>query len=603
MAATISNDMVMALLEKMAAMEAELKALKAEKLVAEPVAETKAVVPAKSLCQLLQTGEIHVAKAFAAEFKADIKTQGIDGKDVAMVWNDNARLFVAVGNAELNTIITEWIEQELDKEEAEETDKATRREIGKLAKAYGKGQNVKSITEQARVYLMDNGFFKTLNRQKGVWHFANGVVDLKTGVFRKREKTDYCSVYTGYERLADSMIPKNYIKKIEEWFDQMFGPYAEYVKDYLGYMMTGEANLQICLYLLGVSSGNGKTSLLIALAYVCGTHLFKNLRNTAFADTPTADRCWNGCECVRGVSCDEPKGAISQEEFKNFTAGEGVFKTQLYSQDVMMGEGCVGLFASNHTARLAVEPAILRRVRMVPVISKYVKECDLDKPAYKKKGVKLYVRDDTLSTNIKNDTLWRNAFASVLIKHAKRFYERGRKLDEKIDSEIQNFTETQMGDVDPLQSFINDMLMETGDEKDRIGRLRFLAAYKAYSKDDKMTWDKLQPKAAGIIAYDPQKRADKLKGCFFGYKLKTDLQLAGEEESDSEDDNEVEIDLQESSVAKKIIDDMAASDDEDADSCEKQEEQMKKQDFYGIQVEFDDDEITKNANAIELPDW
>lgn len=112
------------------------------------------------------------------------------------------------------------------------------------------------------VELYNKNFIDWINSNKSLLSFKNGVIDLKTGLFRKRTKEDYitsCLDFDYSDNKDNNLINKIYndLLKISNNDKDLLNFHLSW----LGYCMTDETKEQNLLMVIGHTASNGKSTM------------------------------------------------------------------------------------------------------------------------------------------------------------------------------------------------------------------------------------------------------------------------------------------------------------------------------------------------------
>lgn len=200
----------------------------------------------------------------------------------------------------------------------------------------------------------------------GLLGVPNGVVDLRTGELRDGRPEDRITMQAGAEYDPAAECPR-----WERFVSEVFSGDAEmvrYVKRLAGYAITGEAALDIALFLMGVGE-NGKTTLLETLQAAAGDY-GREIAATALSDETRAAHSTEvtdlaGC---RFATCEEMGDRkLNTDRFKHLTGGGQITARRIRENTVtfpvtwMLWITTNGLPRSDDNSR-----AFWRRVEVIP---------------------------------------------------------------------------------------------------------------------------------------------------------------------------------------------------------------------------------------------
>ena len=122
---------------------------------------------------------------------------------------------------------------------------------------------IRTLTIQIAKVAYNKDFEKKIDAGRDIVSFRNGIVDLRTGKFRKRTKDDMLSKALSYDydevRNAEKMswVLHNWIHISNDEEGVL-----ENIMRWLGYCLTGETSAQIMMFFVGHSASNGKTTII-----------------------------------------------------------------------------------------------------------------------------------------------------------------------------------------------------------------------------------------------------------------------------------------------------------------------------------------------------
>jgi len=297
---------------------------------------------------------------------------------------------------------------------------AVRDAVAEVAKETGDMQLAKTAKSAAsiRTLLADLAlqgalqFDRTkLNRDPDLLAVKNGVVNLRTGEFRRATPKDMLRLMTNvsYEEGADCPRFKAFIREICCGRDDM----GRYLCRALGYSITGDTE-EHKLFVLRGKAGNGKGTLLHCMAYVLGEYAVQvqpSLLVRAHAGDPNAPSpALMALEGVRMVICNEfQAGRRFDETFiKQITGGDKLVGRGLYGEQTEFQPSAHVWLSTNHDPHISHnDDAMWRRIAMLP--------CDGD---FSRAGVE----DKTLRTTLESEA---SGILNLLIRQARKYWDAG----------------------------------------------------------------------------------------------------------------------------------------------------------------------------------
>jgi len=273
-------------------------------------------------------------------------------------------------------------------------------------------------------YLLDATFGGKLNNIPYSIAYKNGLLDLKTLLFREGiQSTDMLSqtLDYDYEKARDEDVAhvREQFKKICNYNEE----HLEYYLGALGYSLTGDSSaLTELYYLAGQKASNGKSSALEALTdilpiYVCKTE------KTAFDErNPKVHKEIATWGSKRIVWANEVSSAPKNSALlKELTDGASVKFDRLYGTNELMRVEFKLFIISNFSLSIDMDEGIRRRFRHMQMDSKFITE---------EEG---WVNDNFTKKIFKKDinfgkglrTTYKAAFLQLLFSYSKKFHEHG----------------------------------------------------------------------------------------------------------------------------------------------------------------------------------
>lgn len=230
----------------------------------------------------------------------------------------------------------------------------------------------------------DSKFVTLLNNQKELLPVKDGVINLKTGEYRKRIKTDYFTfeldvVWKGLDFCT---------KDIDKFFDDIMLNNKEmivYLQKILGYAISGFINEQKFIIFHGNGS-NGKGVLQNLLKNLMKEYyrqltsdvVMESKKNTAGGASPHLMQLLGAR--VAFVDESEMGGKLNESIVKNVTGGSLITARPLYGNPITFEPTFQLFLLTNHKPEINVNQSIERRIVLIPFLAefkeplKYVKD-------------------------------------------------------------------------------------------------------------------------------------------------------------------------------------------------------------------------------------
>jgi hypothetical protein len=270
-----------------------------------------------------------------------------------------------------------------------ENDLATRATLVALQKQYldmyKKIESLQVLTLVKRdlmISLADDEFCNKLDQTSGKLVFKDGIYDIATDVFSKGLKYEHYLSYTlpyNYRR-ATALDKQEVQKKVMEICaneDWRFNYYMEI----LGYSMLGMPDKeQAAFFMVGMSAGNGKSTLLEALSKMMPNYVV-NLNSKTFskgnADFKKSINSVKGSRIAWINEVEKVKQDI--DTIKQIADGKAIKNPVLFKQKEELIQILAKLFfVSNGEIAFASDEGIKRRYRYVEFIAKFHTQQEYD---------------------------------------------------------------------------------------------------------------------------------------------------------------------------------------------------------------------------------
>jgi len=301
--------------------------------------------------------------------------------------------------------------------------------------------------------LYINKFESRLNQKKDILSIENGVIDLKTGILRKRTIEDYCTFYLDITYNNDLNIST---KNIFGFFKEIMlnnTDLVNYLQIFLGYCITGNVSEQKFTIFWGALGGNGKTVLIELLrdlleegkyyATLSADSLLKQRKSAPGSATPHLLPLMG----ARIAILDESDKAVKLNEgmIKRITGNNSLTVRPLYQEEITFENCCKPILVTNFRPDISNDCALDRRLILIPFDAEFKSTDDYDK-----NNSRHILRDTKKVDKLK---LCRDELLVWLLKGAIEWYKHGLlQFPEKIKTVTQKYKEQQ----DPLARFLND---------------------------------------------------------------------------------------------------------------------------------------------------
>lgn len=414
----------------------------------------------------------------------------------------------------LASFIQNNIRNEIQKALNDKKNKETAR-YAKLLTRCTRVKFVKEIVEYCQRVFENEKEIEQLDENRHLLSFKNGVYDLKEKEFRERAKDDFLTTFISYD--YSTHIDKKIQKEIETIIKHIANDDDDDYKSllaYSGYSLTGETSKQKFLNIIGHTASNGKSTFMNILCQALEAYAFKPATETFDKNYTKAHKQFtNMRKPVRLVFIDEiDQGHLSTKKLKTFVDGVSVAGNEIMygtSEDIKLH--CKLVITSNFDPRFQTDNGILRRGYLAVLTNRFLDKDDFEKEK-KKKGV--YLKDQTLLNKFKQ-TEYKLALMQFLIPYAEQYFEKGLDICEKWTTQFKEIADNN----DTLKQYIENNIVITGNDKDRIHKDEFLQNYNHYTGEKASFAEILSDLKRLGIKYDREKKINTQRGCIMGVKF------------------------------------------------------------------------------------
>ena len=355
----------------------------------------------------------------------------------------------------------------------ENTSDENKRKILWKANSSLEGNSFKvSCVDEAKQEFIDRSLLENLDKNQKLIGFKNGVFDLETLTFRKGEVSDKVSMTTGYDYKQSE--GKNQ-QTLEDLFDGYFKTpeTAHYFKKHLGSILEG-GNKEEKIYFWVGSGRNGKGTTDTMLRKCLGDY-YANLNNNFFT---IADKHSNQAhpeivdlENSRMTMTHEPEGTTKYltSKFKSLSGGDPLKGRNLYeSKSHEFKPTFKPIIQTNHLPQFTeCDFGLLQRLVVINFPYKYV---DVVNPTSGiEKQIDINLKDKLEEINMD--------FFHFLVKYYKLYKSEGLKEPKDIVNSINEYKK----DIDSVKTFMEEAVIATNNDKDRISSAELLYAHNSWS--------------------------------------------------------------------------------------------------------------------------
>ena len=378
-----------------------------------------------------------------------------------------------------------------------------------------------NIMREAMELFYDGEFVKSMDTNKHLLCFNNGVVDFNAKIFREGYPEDYITKTTRINYIKyDLENPeiKETSESILEFMEKLFPvpDLLRYMWDHLASCLIGSNKNQTFNVYHG-SGSNGKSIIADLMSVTLGEY-----KGTVPITLVTEKRGLIGgtsdevlkLKGVRYAVMQEPSKGVKLNEgiMKELTGGDPIQARGLYSESEIFEPQFNLVVCTNNLFDIeSNDDGTWRRIRKCDFLSKFVDEGEtyMDETPY------VYMKDKSLKDKL---PVLAPVFASMLVKRA--FETDGIVADSEF---VMNASKGYRNGQDHIAKFISEFVEKTGNQKDKIKKTELKKEFDIWFKNDQGASKKV-PKAQELYDYMDKTYKNTYKkigqnGGWFGLKL------------------------------------------------------------------------------------
>lgn len=341
-------------------------------------------------------------------------------------------------------------------------DDATRRSLLGFAKTAESARTIRAMLELAEpevpVPVAD------LDADPALFNVRNGTIELSTGAFREHRPEDYLTKLADVDYLEGAGCPA-----WEAHLARVFGGDAEAIAGFqsmCGYSLLADNPAEVFFILHGTGA-NGKSKTLEVLSAIWGDYA----QNVDASRTLLARRHNDGPRTelaalvgARLVTTSEgPEGArLDEAVVKQLTGRDPITVRKLYQEEFTYRPGYKIWFATNHRPPVSTDPALWRRIWLVPFAVTIPPED----------------RDEAIAERMLAE---RSGILNWCLAGLARYRDAGRLVQPAVFAVA---TEEYRLDADVAARFVDEECIVTGAPGDRETRSDLYAGFVSWAKDN-----------------------------------------------------------------------------------------------------------------------
>ena len=340
--------------------------------------------------------------------------------------------------------------------------------------------NISHILNLVKAHVLKfsraSNLLKIIDSSRDNINYKNGLLELRTGVFRPRVKTDYISNCLNYNYEIDNKKYQKEIDNINSIFrkvcnnnDELY----EFKKDCLAYFLTGETKETKFFFETGVGA-NGKSLMIEAFSSVFNVYVKKLGNRTFSGNYGTIHKHILGTIGKRLAYIEEiSTEKLNVEVLKDFVNGAEICCEILFVKETIVFDSQAKLvMICNRPPEFKTDGGIKRRGIVCEFNNRFV-----DDPAEVNEANGIYLEDKNLKYMFKTIE-YQNALISILLPYTIKYY----KTSLVVPKTFIKLFKLLCDENDTIKQFISDNFAVTNNKNDKISKDDFTKFFNAENK-------------------------------------------------------------------------------------------------------------------------
>jgi putative DNA primase/helicase len=320
-------------------------------------------------------------------------------------------------------------------------------------------------------------WFESLDENKFLIGFDNGVYDLKNKEFRDGKPDDKITKTVGY-KYTDKINP-TIKKKVLSFFTECLPEESkEFLLKLSAYCLSGNRYLEWLVFLIG-TGGNGKGAYKTLMTKTLGEYSYEPsvaMLTTTVKSSSNASPDKAKSKGVRCMICEEPEDeqdtTLKVGYLKELSGGNKIQARELFKSPMeFLPQFQLFLMMNNPVKLNTFDGGIERRLKNIEFPYKFVDNPLL--PHEKKK-------DLDLKDNFDNNQEYYQQFFLILIEYYCKYIDGSKHID--VPDSVKKFTDEYLGESNVVKKFICDNYEITNNPDDK---LKYTDVYNAFKVENK----------------------------------------------------------------------------------------------------------------------
>lgn len=314
-----------------------------------------------------------------------------------------------------------------------------------------KGSFCNQMIKVLESYLFVNKFNELLDTNPYEVAYEDGILDLKTGTFRKGLlSSDYLTKTIPYPYKKSTKTERDWVREQLKKICNYNEEHLEFYLSILGYSMTGDSTTHQKFWSLrGQKACNGKSIIFESLMKIIPNYINKmenNFFETTYGTRHKEIAGWRGFR----IGWLNEMSSRKQDEtvIKEMADGTGIKNKVMYGTTELVSITFKYFIISNNTLNINADGGIKRRLEILQLDSEFSETIEQDDFENK-----IFKQDNKFGEKL--ETTYKYALMDLIYEYSKKHFEDGDKI-KPYPSDWKGETESVCADNNKFESFFHD---------------------------------------------------------------------------------------------------------------------------------------------------
>lgn len=339
-------------------------------------------------------------------------------------------------------------------------------------------KNKKTFIQESQIlFNTPLKWYETLDENKFLIGFNNGIYDLKNNVFRDGKPEDMITKTVGYDYTPN--INKKIRQKIMKYFyDVLPELSAEFLLKMSAYTISGNRYLEWVIFLIG-TGGNGKGLYKNLMSKTMGEYGYEPsvaILTTTIKSSSSASPEKANLKSMRVAICEEAEDdkdtSLKVGYIKELSGGGKIQARQLHSNTIeFLPQFQLFLLMNNPVKLNTYDGGIERRLKNIEFPYKFCQNPQLEHEK---------LIDFTLKNEFDNNTEYHQQFILILLEYYYKFIHGNQPVD--TPDLIDKFTKEYLGECNIVKNYLYENYDVTNKPSDKV---KYSDVFNAFKIDNK----------------------------------------------------------------------------------------------------------------------